>query len=230
MLRAMRLLVVEDDAAIARALRQGLAAHGVAVDVTGRADEAAALCREHPYDVVILDLGLPDADGVVFLRDLRERGDAVPVLVLTARGALADRVAGLDAGADDYLVKPFAFAEVVARVRALRRRGTSVLPTVLRVGDLEVDPARFRVRRGGRAVSLTAKEFAVLEYLARHAGELVTRSQLLDECWDRNYDGLSNLVDVYVSRVRRKLDVEGAAPLVHTVRGAGFVLASEPPC
>ncbi|MCW5891547.1 MAG: response regulator transcription factor [bacterium] len=226
----MRLLVVEDDPAIARALRQGLATHGYAVDVTDRAGEAASLCREHRYDCLILDLGLPDADGVLLLRDLRERGDAVPVLVLTARGGLADRVAGLDAGADDYLAKPFAFAEVVARVRALLRRGTTVLATILRVGDLEVDPARFSVRRGGRAISLTAKEFAILEYLARHAGELVTRSQLLDECWDRNYDGLSNLVDVYVSRVRRKLDAEGRSPLVHTVRGAGFVLASEPPC
>jgi DNA-binding response OmpR family regulator len=226
----MRLLVVEDDPAIARALRDGLGARGYAVDTADRASEAEALCREHVYDCVVLDLGLPDGDGLLFLRDLRERGDAVPVLVLTARAGLADRVGGLDAGADDYLAKPFAFAEVVARVRALLRRGTAVLPTVLRVADLEVDPAHFSVRRAGRAISLTAKEFAILEYLARHAGELVTRSQLLDDCWDRNYDGLSNLVDVYVSRVRRKLDADGAAPLVHTVRGAGFVLAPEPPC
>ncbi|MCW5892141.1 MAG: response regulator transcription factor [bacterium] len=226
----MRLLVVEDDRAIARALRDGLVARGYAVDLAGRAEEADELCREHAYDCVILDLGLPDGDGLLFLRDLRQRGSALPILVLTARGRLSDRVGGLDAGADDYLAKPFAFAEVVARVRALLRRGTATLPPVLRVGDLEVDPARFNVRRAGRAISLTAKEFAILEYLARHAGELVTRSQLLDDCWDRNYDGLSNLVDVYICRVRRKLDIDGAAPLLHTVRGAGFVLAAEPPC
>jgi DNA-binding response OmpR family regulator len=226
----MRLLVVEDDSGIVRALRSGFAALGYAVDTAGRAEDAAAFCAERTYDCIVLDLGLPDVDGLVLLRRLRERNDAVPVLVLTARTDLSDRVAGLDAGADDYLGKPFAFSELAARVRALLRRGTQMLPTVLRVGDLEIDPARFSVRRAGTSITLTAKEFAILEYLARHVGELVTRTQLLDECWDRNYDGFSNLVDVYVSRLRRKIDVAGTAPLLHTVRGAGFVLDAEPRC
>jgi DNA-binding response OmpR family regulator len=226
----MRLLVVEDDPGIARALRTGFSARGYAVDTAGRAEEAAELCGERAYDCVVLDLGLPDADGLVLLRRLRERNDSVPVLVLTARTDLSDRIAGLDAGADDYLGKPFAFSELAARVRALLRRGTQMLPAVLRVGDLEIDPARFSVRRAGESIVLTAKEFAILEYLARHVGELVTRTQLLDECWDRNYDGFSNLVDVYVSRLRRKIDVAGKPPLLHTVRGAGFVLDAEPRC
>ena len=230
MLTPMRLLVVEDDQAIARALRAGLGARGYAVDTAGRADEGAALCAEHSYDCLVLDLGLPDADGLVLLRQLRDHGNAVPVLVLTARGDLAERVAGLDAGADDYLAKPFAFTELLARVRALLRRGAQALPAILRVGDLEIDPARFSVRRGETPVVLTAKEFAILEYLARHVGELVTRSQLLEECWDRNYDGLSNLVDVYVSRLRRKIALPGRPLLLHTVRGAGFILDAEARC
>ncbi len=224
----MRLLVVEDDPGLARALRQGLAGRAFAVDVAGTVAAAAALVAEHAYDCVVLDLGLPDEDGIALLRRLRARGAPVPVLVLTARGGVAERVAGLDAGADDYLAKPFAFPELVARIHALLRRGSGLAPPVLRIGDLEVDPARFTVRRGGRLVSLTAKEFAILEYLARHAGELVTRSMLLEQCWDRNYDGVSNLVDVYVSRLRRKLEAAGGPPLLHTVRGAGFVLDTAP--
>ena len=158
------------------------------------------------------------------LRDLRRRSDPIPVIILTARGAVADRVAGLDAGADDYLQKPFAFPELVARIRALLRRGVPVAATVVRVADLELDVSRFEARRAGVAISLTPKEFAILEYLMRHAGELVTRSTLLDHCWDESYDGLSNLVDVHTSRLRRKLHVTDGPPLLHTVRGVGFVL------
>ena len=224
----VRLLVVEDDAGLVTALRRGLGTHGFAVDDATSAERALELIQENPYDLVVLDLGLPGADGLTFLRFLRERRDATPVLVLTARSAVADRVAGLDAGADDYLQKPFAFPELVARARALRRRRTPALPLVLRVADLELDPVRLTVQRAGVPVSLTTKEFAILEYFMLHADELVTRTMLLEHCWDGSYDGLSNLVDVHVGRVRRKVDRPGVVPLFHTIRGAGFVLSERP--
>ena len=221
-------LVVEDDAALARAIRDGLVAQGMATETAGSAEEAGALLEARRFHCIVLDLGLPGVDGVALLRALRHDEDATPVLILTARGTLEDRVAGLDAGADDYLRKPFAFPELVARVRALLRRGYPPAPRALRVEDLELDAVRFEVRRAGVRVPLTAKEFAILEYLVRHAGELVTRTMLLDHCWDAGYDGLSNLVDVHVSRVRRKLEVEGLPPLLHTIRGAGFILGERP--
>ena len=224
----MRLLVVEDDTALAAALRDGLAARGYAVDRAGTAEAALELLGVDAYDLVVLDLGLPGMDGLAFVRVVRERGNPVPILVVTARGDVADRVAGLDEGADDYLQKPFAFPELIARVRALLRRGTALTPVVLRVGDLELDTARFSVRRGGMPVALTAKEFAVLECFMLHAGELVTRTMLLEHCWDGSYEGVSNLIDVHVSRVRRKVDVPGASPLFQTIRGAGFILGERP--
>jgi two-component system OmpR family response regulator len=224
MLAPVRLLVVEDDVALAQALRKGFGGQGFATDMAESAERAWQCLHDHAYDCIVLDLALPDADGLTVLAALRERADPTPVLILTARGAVDDRVTGLNAGADDYVQKPFAFPELVARVRALLRRGTPLVGTVLRVEDLEVDPTRMEVRRGGVPISVTAKEFGILEYLVRHAGELVTRTMLLDECWDRSYDGLSNLVDVYISRLRRKIDAGGGPPLLHTVRGAGFVL------
>jgi DNA-binding response OmpR family regulator len=224
----MRLLVVEDDQGLIAALHDGLAAHGFAVDRAGSAERARDLLRVNPYDLIVLDLGLPGTDGLTLLRRLRQREDPVPVLVLTARSEVSDRVAGLNAGADDYVQKPFAFPELVARIHALLRRGGSVVPAILRVGDLELDPGRFQARRQGVAVSLTAKEFAILEYFMRHAGELMTRTMILEHCWGESYDGLSNLVDVHVSRLRRKLDEAGGAPLLHTIRGAGFILDERP--
>jgi len=220
----MRLLVIEDDRALVAALCDGLAARGFAVDRAPSAEGALDLLALNPYDLILLDVGLPGMDGLTLLQTLRARESAIPVLILTARGEVTDRVAGLDAGADDYLAKPFAFPELVARVHALLRRRSAPAPLVLCVGDLELDRRRFQVRRDGVPISLTAKEFAILEYFMRHAGELVTRTMLLESCWDESYDGLSNLVDVHVSRVRRKIEAAGAAPLLHTIRGAGFVL------
>jgi DNA-binding response OmpR family regulator len=220
----MRLLVVEDDRALVGALYDGLTAQGFAVDCVASVERALDAIGINPYDLLVLDLGLPGSDGLSLLRRLRERQDPIPVLILTARGAVADRVAGLDGGADDYMQKPFAFPELVARIRALLRRGTPVVATVFSVGDLELDPVRFEVRRGGAPIVLTAKEFAILEYFMRHTGELVTRTMLLEHCWDESYDGLSNLVDVHVSRLRRKLEGGGGRPLLHTIRGAGFIL------
>src|SRR4029453_3749285 len=225
----MKLLLVEDDAALVTAVARGLRGAGFAVDTAGSAEACVGLLRLATYDVLVLDLGLPDVDGLTLLRRLREEQLATPVLVLTARGELTDRVTGLDAGADDYLQKPFASPELLARLRALLRRGVPVASTILRVGDLELDPARFEVHRRGQALSLTAKEFAILEYFLRHTGELITRTMLLEGCWDSSYEGLSNLVDVHVSRLRRKLDLPGARPLLHTVRGAGFLLGELAP-
>jgi DNA-binding response OmpR family regulator len=220
----MKLLVVEDDAALVAALTRGLRGAGFGVDAAADAEHARELMSVGEYDLVLLDLGLPSVDGLTLLRSIRDRELSIPVLVLTARGEVADRVAGLDAGADDYLIKPFAFPELLARIRALSRRGTPLLPTVMRIADLELDPARFEARRRGEMLSLTMKEFAILEYFVRHAGELVTRTMLLESCWDGSYEGLSNLVDVHVGRLRRKLDLPGARPLLHTIRGAGFLL------
>ena len=224
----MRLLLVEDDDALSHALRQGLAAQGFAVDRASDVREARAAIGLHPYDGMILDLGLPDEDGLALLSELRARADPLPILVVTARGGLSERVQGLNTGADDYLAKPFAFTELLARVRALVRRSGSYVPSTLRVADLELDPGRFSVRRGDVTLKLTAKEFAILEYLMRNAGQLVSRSTLLDQCWDAGYEGLSNLVNVHVGRIRKKLEAAGGPPLLHTVRGAGFKVDARP--
>jgi len=220
----MRLLLVEDDAKLAAAVCRGLRGEGYAVDHA--ADGEAALADAHvwDYDAVVLDLMLPRRDGFEVCRTLRERGDGVPILVLTARGNVDDRIRGLDAGADDYLAKPFDFGELLARLRALIRRGPSERSPQLTIGELVVDPARHAVTCAGEPVELTAREFSVLEYLARRPGELVTRAELLDHVWDANYAGSTNVVDVYVGYVRRKL----ARGLIRTVRGAGFILDAEP--
>jgi len=221
----MRLLIVEDDRALAGALRDGFTAQGFAVDLHSRAGDARQGLSGASYDAMVLDLGLPDEDGITLLREIREQQNALPVLVLTARGDVSDRVVGLNAGADDYVQKPFAFPELIARVRALLRRGgNQAVPPVLRVADLELDAGRFRVTRGEVPIPLTPKEFAILECFMRHAGQLVTRTMILDQCWDASYEGVSNLVDVHVGRVRRKLEAAGGSPLLHTIRGAGFVL------
>jgi two-component system OmpR family response regulator len=218
----MRVLLAEDDLKLARALDRGLRRAGYGVDVAH--DGAAALlsARVYDYDVAVLDVMMPGTDGIEVCRTLREDSCWLPVLLLTARDQVPDRIRGLDAGADDYLVKPFDFGELLARLRALVRRGPTPRPPVLEVGRLRVDPARHAVTFGGRDVELTAREFAVLEFLARHPGEVVTRTQLLDHVWDSNWYGSTNVVDVYVGYLRAKLGRD----LIETVRGVGYRLTA----
>ena len=218
----MKILVVEDEVKMARAIRRGLEREGYAVDVAADGDQALFQATEYDYDAIVLDLMIPVRDGFEVCRELRARGRWAPVLILTAREAVEDRVRGLDAGADDYLVKPFAFGELLARLRALIRRGPSERPQVLCVGDVELDPAAHAVTRAGQAVELSAREFALLEYLMRHPGQVVSRTRLLDHVWDYEYGGGSNVVDVYVGYLRRKLERPFGRPFIRTVRGVGY--------
>ena len=220
----MRLLVVEDDVKLAAAVARGLRVEGYAVDVCGDGDAALVQAAVYAYDGIVLDLMLPRRDGMEVCRALRERGCWAPVLMLTARGGVGDRIRGLDAGADDYLAKPFDFGELLARLRALLRRVPAERPARLEIGDLVVDPARHAVSCAGRPVELTAREFGVLEFLARHPGEAVSRTALLDHVWDENFEGSTNVVDQYVGALRRKL---GPAR-IGTIRGVGFRLEAEP--
>lgn len=220
----MRVLVVEDEPKMAGLLERGLAEEGYAVDLAGTGQDAIWAATENPYDAIVLDVMLPDLDGFEVCRRLRAEGRWAPVLMLTARDAVPDRVGGLDAGADDYLTKPFAFSELFARLRALLRRGAAERPSALRVGDLVLDPATRRVHRGETPVELTAKEFALLEYLMRHPGEVLTRSTLIEHVWDFGYDGDSNVVDVYVRYLRQKIDRPFGADAIETVRGSGYRL------
>jgi heavy metal response regulator len=224
----MRILVVEDDRKVASFIRQGLQEEGHTVEVTG--DGAAALdlaLEESLYDLIVLDLMLPKRDGFTVLRTLRERRVQTPVLVLTARDSVTDKVAGLDLGADDYLTKPFAFDEFLARVRALLRRGAAQRAPVLRVADLALDPATREVVRAGRRISLTTREYALLEYFLRNTGRVLTRPMIAQHVWGLDFDPESNIVDVYVGYLRRKIDAAGEQSLLHTVRGAGYVLKVE---
>jgi two-component system OmpR family response regulator len=223
----MRLLLAEDDLKLARALDRGLRRAGYGVDVAHDGDAALLNARVYDYDAVVLDVMLPARDGFDVCRTLREESRWTPVLLLTARDQVADRIHGLDAGADDYLVKPFDFGELLARLRALTRRDPSPRPPVLTVGDLCVDPATHRVTRGGEPVELTAREFAVLEHMARRPGQVVSRSELLDHVWDENFYGSTNVVDVYVGYLRAKLEKPFGRALIHTVRGAGYRLEPE---
>jgi DNA-binding response OmpR family regulator len=222
--REMRVLVVEDDPKLAGVLKQGLKEQGFAVDVAGEAAMGLQLALAAEYDAVLLDLMLPGKDGFHVLRELRSRGSPVPILVLTARSSVEDRVRGLDQGADDYLPKPFDFTELLARLRAITRRPPVEPKTVLAAADLRLDPSRREVTRAGRKIDLTAKEFALLEYLLRKKGVVVTRGMILDHVWDMDYHGGSNLVEVYVNYLRRKIDQDFEPKLIHTVRGAGYVL------
>lgn len=220
----MRILVVEDDRALADLLVRTLARAHWAADIASDGRSALAALHTVPYDLVVLDLGLPDLDGVEVCRQWRASGGRAPILILTARGSLQHRVTGLDAGADDYLPKPFEPDELLARLRALARREPSLQAPVLRLGDLELDPATHHVRRAGAALALSPREYALLEYLLRHPHRVVSRSRLIEHVWDDNFDPVANAVEVLVSRVRRKVDGPGRAPLFQTVRGAGYML------
>jgi two-component system copper resistance phosphate regulon response regulator CusR len=215
---------VEDDAKLADMLARSLREQGYAVDQAGDGERACYQARVNDYDGVVLDIGLPKMSGLEVSQALRREGKRVPILMLTARDAVRDRVAGLDAGADDYLVKPFALEELHARLRALLRRLPDMLPPTLVVGDLTVDTRSQTVRRAGRAIPVTVKEYALLEYLARNAGRVVGRAELCEHVWDENHDPFSNALEVYINRLRKKVDEGNAAPLIHTHRGAGYRL------
>jgi DNA-binding response OmpR family regulator len=224
-----RLLVIEDDLKILRSLDEGLSAEGYEVVTAADGGEGQRLATAGPFDCVILDRMLPGRDGLDVLADLRRAGNAVPVLMLTARDAVQDRVAGLDGGADDYLVKPFAFAELLARLRVLLRRGRPAPDTVLRVADLEVDLLQRRASRGGVEVSLAHREFDLLAYLMRHRGATVTREMLGRDVWKEPNHALTNVIDVHVAMLRKKLEGGGRPALIHTVRGVGYRLSEAPP-
>ena len=224
----MRILVVEDERKVAAFVRQGLVEEGHVVEVAADGEAALdAVAGGPPYDLVVLDVMLPKRDGLSVLKTLRARRVQAPVLLLTARDGVADKVAGLDAGADDYLAKPFAFEELLARVRALLRRGRGGAEPVLRLADLSMDPATRVVTRGRRRVTLTAREYALLEYFLRNTGRVLTRPMITQHVWGMDFDPESNIVDVYVGYLRRKIDAVGEPRLVQTVRGAGYSLSAE---
>lgn len=214
--------MVDDDVKMGSILRRGLSAEGMAVDVVGDADEALARTTATEYDIVLLDVMLPGRDGFAACRDLRAQGLWAGVLMLTARDAVADRVAGLNAGADDYLIKPFSFAELVARVRAVARRGTLERPATLEVGDLRLDPATLRAWRDGRMIELSPKEFALLEALVRHPGQVLSRFYLLEQAWSYDYEHRSNVLEVYIRYLREKVDRPFRRRSIQTVRGVGY--------
>lgn len=225
----MRLLVVEDDPRLASLIARGLREQTYAVDVASNGKEAIVQAAVNSYAAIILDVMLPGTDGFSVLRELRARGLRTPVMMLTARDAVADRIAGLDDGADDYLTKPFDFGELLARLRALLRRPERLQPAIVRIGDLEIDVQAHAVSRAGVPIALTAKEFALLELLARHARTVVSRADIVAHVWDDNHDPFTNAVEVYMNRLRGKIDKAPWTPLLHTRRGAGYVLSDIAP-
>jgi two-component system copper resistance phosphate regulon response regulator CusR len=220
----MRILLVEDEARMAHAIKRGLRGAAYAVDVARDGEDALYQASINDYDAVILDVMIPKLDGFEVCRELRAKGSRIPVLMLTARDAVEDRIGGLDTGADDYLTKPFEFGELLARLRALLRRGQELRPTIITVGDLEIDTRGQRVRRKGQLIELTTKEYTLLEYLARNAGKVVGREEISEHVWDDTFDPFSKLIEVYINRLRRKVDEPFGTPLIYTRRGAGYEL------
>jgi len=221
----VRVLLVEDEPRIAGFIRRGLSEQGYAVDLATDGEEALDWPGVVDFDLIILDVMLPVRDGIDVCATLRQRGVAIPVLMLTAKDAVEDRVRGLDSGADDYLVKPFAFAELLARVRALARRPPVAQGTRLQVDELSLDTATHAVERGGEAIELTTKEYAILEYLMRHPNQVLTRTMIAEHVWNYDFDNASNVIDVHIRNLRRKIDARFATKLIHTVRGAGYRIA-----
>ena len=223
----MRVLLAEDVGRVAAHIRQGLVAEGYAVDVAADGDEALWLAQEHPYDVLVLDVMMPMKDGFTVVRQLRRKQIATPVLFLTSRAEVEDRVRGLDAGGDDYLTKPFSMTELLARLRALLRRQRAQAINILRVADLELDLVAQRAMRGGERIELTQREFALLEFLMSASPRPVSKTAIIEHVWDQHFDSQTNVVNVYVKLLRNKIDRPGFSPLLHTVRGVGFALAEE---
>jgi|ERR1051326_1888539 two-component system copper resistance phosphate regulon response regulator CusR len=219
---AMRVLLVEDEAGLVRSMRKGLSEQSYAVDVASDGGGAIEYASVNPYDAIVLDVMIPPPDGFEVCRRLRDGGITSPILMLTARDAVDDRVHGLDCGADDYLVKPFDFSELLARLRALIRRGGAKQMPVIEIGDLHIDTRSRRVTRGKRELSLTAKEYALLEYLSMNKGRVIGREELADHVWNEDFDAFSNLIEVYINRLRRSIDRDHDQKLIHTVRGAGY--------
>jgi two-component system copper resistance phosphate regulon response regulator CusR len=220
----MRLLLVEDDERIARFVAKGLRENAYAVDVAANGEDALYQAEINIYDLIILDVMIPEKNGFEVCRELRSNGANLPILMLTARDAVEDRITGLDTGADDYLTKPFEFGELLARLRALLRRRSEVLPSKIIVGNLEIDTSAQKVWRGGEEISMTTKEYALLEYFARNAGRVVGREEISDHVWDETFDPFSNLIEVYINRLRQKIDENADSSLIQTRRGAGYIL------
>ncbi len=223
----MRILVVEDEKKVAGFIRKGLEEEGYAVDVAGDGDTGLAMALDGVHDLILLDVHLPGMNGFTVLRELRGRKVATPVLLLTVRATIEDKVLGLDSGADDYLTKPFAFQELLARVRALLRRRSEDKSDLLQVADLTLDPARRTAHRGGEAIELTTKEFSLLEYFMRNRGRVLTRTMIAEHVWDYDFDSMTNVIDVYVNYLRKKIERGRAQKLIHTVRGSGYVMKTE---
>jgi two-component system copper resistance phosphate regulon response regulator CusR len=222
----VRILLVEDEPDAARMLAKGLREQSFAVDIASDGDTALEQVYINEYDLIILDVMLPGKDGFEVCRSLRESGSEIPILMLTARDAVEDRIEGLDTGADDYLTKPFDFQELMARVRALLRRGPALRPDVVSLADLVINMQSRQVSRAGASIELTAKEYALLEYLIRRTGEVVTRSDIAEHVWDKNFDPFSNLIEVYIQRLRRKIDEKAAIKLIRTRRGEGYMITA----
>ncbi len=220
---------MEDDAKVSSLICRGLVQEGYSVDVSPDGRDASNKALHEPYDVIVLDILIPFMDGFEVLGQIRKQGCRVPVLILSSKDGVEDRVRGLNNGADDYLVKPFSFAELTARIRALLRRGSDIGESVVRVGDLEMDLAARRVTRGGRRIDLTPKEFSLLEYLVRNRGNTLTRTMIAEHVWDQHFDSFSNVIDVYIRYLRAKIDDPFGTKLIHTIRGVGYVLSEETP-
>lgn len=224
----MRLLIIEDEKRLSHVVKKGLEEEGYAVDQAYDGEEGVYLAEAESYDVIILDVMLPKMDGVTVCKELRKKKIATPILMLTAKAKVEDRVTGLDAGADDYLAKPFAFTELKSRLQALLRRSYRQPETILKIDTLELDPLKHIVTRDGKGISLTPKEFAILEFLTRHKDEVVTRTQITEHTWDYNFDSLSNVVDVFITTLRKKIDSGQKNKLIHTVHGVGYKLSLSP--
>jgi heavy metal response regulator len=223
----MRILVVEDEKKVASFIQRGLEGEGFQIDIAGDGEEGVALACKNPYDLILMDVMLPKMDGLTAIRELRTAKIATPVLCLTAKDAVEDIVAGLDSGSDDYLTKPFAFAELLARVRALVRRGTQDRGADITYADLRLDPVAHKVWRAGKEIELTAKEYALLEYFIRNPEKTLTRNMIAEHVWDYTFDSFTNIIDVYVNYLRKKIDRDFTVKLVHTVRGVGYMLKAE---